>query len=377
MLAPSERQRERGVERVDIAIIGAGLSGLAAAVTLAERGVSTCILERHRRPGLDTSTHNSGVIHTGIYYPPGTLKARLSLEGRELLYAFAEAQDIPHERCGKLIVASSSEEIAVLETLRLRALANGVDQVSIVDRRFIERREPAIRAEAALFTPHAGIVDTEALVRTLLRVAQAHGAIFLPASRLIGVDRDRDSLALQTEREAIGARVVVNAAGLYADDVSALLGGERFSIHPCRGEYAELVPSKRGLVNGLVYPLPHANGHGLGVHLTRTISGAVWLGPTARYQDRKDDYENNRLPVSAFLEPARALLPQLTLEDLRLAGSGIRPKLHPATESFSDFLIRRDRENPAVIQVAGIESPGLTSCLAIGRFVGHIADDLL
>jgi glycerol-3-phosphate dehydrogenase len=187
---------------------------------------------------------------------------------------------------------------------------------------------------------------------------------------LLRSDTTSTGIALRTEHEAILARQVVNAAGLDADDVSGMLGGESFTIYPCRGEYVELTPAKRSLVNSLAYPLPH--DHGLGVHLVKTTTGAVWLGPTASYQDRKDDYESNRLAVEDFVEPARRLLKDITLKDLRLGGSGIRAKLQAPDEKFADFMIRRDRRNPAVVQASGIDSPGLTSSLAVGRLVGEI-----
>jgi L-2-hydroxyglutarate oxidase LhgO len=358
------------MERIDVAVVGAGVTGLAAAGALARRGLSTCLFERHPRPGLDTSTRNSGVIHAGIYYPPGTLKGRLCVEGARLLYEFCAAHGVPHARCGKLVVAHDDTELHAIDSLRNNGNANGVLGLEIVDRAFIAAREPHVNATAALWSPNTGIVDAEALVKTLLKRAQADGVIFLPGTKLTGADRRADGIVLATERESIHARTVVNAAGLYADDVSRMLGGETFTIYPCRGEYAELVPAKRYLVNGLVYPLPPS--HSLGVHLVKTIGGAVWLGPTASFQDRKDDYESHRLPVDAFVEPARRLLRDITLADLRLSGSGIRAKIHPPTELFADFLIRRDRENPFVVQASGIESPGLTSCLAIGELVAQL-----
>jgi L-2-hydroxyglutarate oxidase LhgO len=364
------------MEDIDVAIVGAGVTGLASARAIAAAGFSTCVLERHPRPGLDTSTHNSGVIHAGLYYPPGSLKARLCVEGARLLYEFCAAHDVPFARAGKLVVAADTGEIQQLERLLAIGTANGVEGLTMVDADFIRSREPHVGGVAALFSPATGIVDAESLVRALLRVATAAGAIFLPAASLVAADRTAEGVVLRTERETLRARQVVNAAGLFADDVSSRLGGERFTIYPARGEYAALTPAKRSWVNALVYPLPHTDGHGLGVHLVRTTGGEVWLGPTVRYQSRKDDYEEDRLPVEAFLEPARRLLRNVELADLRLSGSGIRAKLAAPDQVFADFMIRRDTVNPAVVQAAGIESPGLTSCLAVGRLVAEIVSEL-
>jgi L-2-hydroxyglutarate oxidase LhgO len=274
------------MEAIDVAIIGAGVTGLACGHFIADRGHSVCVLERHGRPGNETSTHNSGVIHAGMYYPAGTLKTRLCVEGRALLYEFCRDRGIAHVRCGKMVVAASESEAAGLESLRARGLANGVEGLEIVDRAFVARREPAIHAVAALFSPMTGIVEAEGLVRALLQSARVAGAIFLPGTPILGAEQTAGGILVRTEHETIAARQVVNAAGLYADDVSRLVGGESFTIYPCRGEYAELAASKRSLINGLVYPLPHAAGHSLGVHLAPSTAGNVWIGPTARFQSR-------------------------------------------------------------------------------------------
>ena len=362
------------VERIDVAIIGAGVVGLATANAVSRRGYSTCLLESHPRLGLEASTHNSGVIHAGIYYPTGSLKANLCVEGRERLYSFCQTHNVPHARCGKLIIGMTTEDISTLDSLGEQAQKNGVD-VDVVDRSFIRKLEPNVDGVAALWSPSTGIIEAEALIRTLSK--NASEVYTLTSTPVTGGTPCINGIEVQTEQERILARVVVNAAGLYADDVSAMLGGEEFTIYPVRGEYAELLPRSRHLVTRPVYPLPDQSGHGLGVHLTPTTWGSVMLGPTASYQATKDNYEGNRLPIEYFHEAARRLLPGLNIADLRPGGTGIRARPAPADQTFADFIIRCDRQVPGLIHAAGIDSPGLTACLAIAEVIVPLVDEIL
>ncbi|MGE0864951.1 MAG: NAD(P)/FAD-dependent oxidoreductase [Vicinamibacterales bacterium] len=359
---------------VDVAVIGGGVTGLASALALARAGASVCLLERESKPGRATSTHNSGVIHAGIYYPEGSLKALMCVEGRDRLYEFCAAHRVPHDRGGKLIVAGTDHEADELPRLLAKAHANGVS-AELVDRAFVKAREPNVHAVAAIWSPDTGIVEAEALVKALEHLCRDQDVALVVGSPLIAAEPGPDGITLVTPHERFAAATVVNASGLYADTTSQMLGAMPFHIYPCRGEYAELAPAKRHMVNGLVYPLPHASGAGLGVHLAKTTWGSVTLGPTIHYQEAKDDYEGGRLPLEAFVEPAQHLLPWVTLADLQPGGSGIRAKLHGPEASFADFLVQRDIVNPRVIQASGIDSPGLTSCLAIGERVARIWND--
>src|SRR5688572_24282235 len=239
------------METIDTAVIGGGVVGLAAARAVARTGRSVCLLEREPRSGMGTSTHNSQVIHAGIYYPTGTLKAVHCVNGARLLYTFCERYGVPYRRCGKLVVAHDEGELPKLEALCARGQENGVDGLRMVDAAFVRAREPHVHAHAALYSPASGILDAEALVRTLSRLCLEAGAAVLPGTPVTGAGVRSDGVELHTPAERILARSVVNAAGLYADDVAASLGGERFRIYPCRGEYAELVPARRQMVNAL------------------------------------------------------------------------------------------------------------------------------
>ena len=354
-----------------IVVAGAGVVGLASGLALAARGHDVAVVERQRRAGTESSTHNSGVIHAGLYHPPRSLKTMLCHEGRARLYAFCREHAVPHIRCGKMIAGTPADDEA-LEALVRGAAANGVTLVEL-DARQRREREPALQAARALWSSDTGWIDADAYVRALQREFERRGGVLLVGTSIVAIEpRANGGLDIVTPRERIAADTLVNAAGLQADDMSELAGGEGFRIYPCRGEYAELAPQARDRIRGLVYPVPHPSGHGLGVHFTKSLEGAVWLGPSIRYQDDKTDYERDRLPLADFLESAREFLPKLMLQDLRLGGSGIRAKLHPATERFADFLIRRDAQVPALVHAAGIDSPGLTASLAIGERVAKI-----
>ncbi len=363
----------------NVVIIGGGVVGAAIAAEISRHTEDVFLLEALPRLGLGTSTRNSGVIHAGIYYKPGSLKAIHCVRAVPMLYEFCEAHSVPYRRTGKLIVADSMEQLPILEDLKQRGETNGVQGLEIVEQPFIRKVEPNIASPVAIWSPVTGIVDAEELVRALTRIAKANGASILPGTRVIGAEFKNGLVMLRTEREEVAARVVINAAGLYADEVARMFGYDHpYTIHPVRGEYAEVLPHKREFIKGLVYPLPLPTGHGLGVHFTRTTAGALLIGPNSRHVKSKEDYESDRTPLEEFFESARVMAPELRIEDLRLSYTGIRPRLAAEHQhEFFDWVIERDPQSPAVIHLIGIESPGLTSALSIGKSVSEMAREVL
>ena len=382
------------MDEVNILIIGGGVVGCAIAAELSKQWQDVFVVECFPRVGMATSTRNSGVIHSGIYYSPGSLKARHCLQGNALTFAFCEEHNVPHRRTGKLVVAAESREEAALEALYQRGQENGVEGLRLIGPAEIREREPHIAGVTALDVPSTGIVSAEELVRTYARVAVEQGAHIVTRAQVVSLEPTANAIRVgirvgeetntpvgQDEiasQESIEARCVINAAGLYADDVAALIGNHSWNIYPVRGEYCEVRGPRRSLINGLVYPLPHADGLSLGMHFTKTIWDTVLIGPTARYVKDKDDYERDRLTVADFAEGARILVPEITDGDLQLAYSGLRPKLVPPDQhGMADFVIERDARVPQMIHLVGMESPGLTAAPSVARQVAGMVGEIL
>ena len=376
------------MDRANIVIIGGGVVGCAIARAVSVRFSDVFLLEALPKLGMGTSTRNSGVIHAGLYYPPGSLKARHCLRGNTLTYEFCSAHGVPHHRTGKLVVASISEEVSALEALFKNATANGVDGLRMVDRARIRKREPYVEGFQAIEVPSTGIVGSEELVKAYARIAADQGAHIVTHARVECLEPRRDGVRVVSTAGEIETKCLVNSAGLFADEVAAMLGSSmaRHKIYPVRGEYCELVRDKQDCIRGLVYPLPHADGKSIGVHFTKTVWGTVLVGPTARYINDKDNYERDRYRVEEFVPEAKLLLPEINASDLVFAHSGIRAKLTPPAGPHSarkssgdptDFIIERDPELPCVVQLIGIESPGLTSAPSIAEHVGVLVGEIL
>lgn len=361
------------MEKVDIAIIGAGVVGLALAREISSRSkCSIVVLEKNRNFGLETSSRNSEVIHSGVYYPSSMLKTRLCVEGRALLYEFCEKYNIVHHCSGKIIISHMSDD-QELARLQKQAEANGVE-VRPLSRPEINGMEAAILAESALLVPCTGIVDSHGLMQALYYQSRENQVIFLFYSPVKSLVYDGNGYIIETPAEHIKAQILINASGLSSSIIAAMLGMDLdacgYRIFPCKGEYYKI--HRRFPVNHLIYPLPGPIS--LGIHLTIDSGGGLRLGPNAFYVNELD-YAVNEDHQSEFFQAACQYLPHLQLQDLSPDFSGIRPKLQaPGDPTPRDFVIREesDRGLPGLINLIGIESPGLTSSLAIAQYVAKM-----
>lgn len=376
------------MDHANVVIIGGGVVGCAIARALSSRWDDVFLLEAMPKLAMGASSRNSGVIHSGLYYHPGSLKAKHCVRGNQLTYEFCAANSVPHRKIGKLVVASSQPEEKDLYTLVENGRANGLEGLSILDRDAIRAREPHVEGFKAIGVPSTGIVASEELVKAYARVATGNGANIVTHARVEHLDPVGDCIRVASTAGEIETRCMVNSAGLFADEVAALLGSKlaQHRIYPVRGEYCELTREKQDLVRGLVYPLPHADGLSLGVHLTKTLWGSVLVGPTARYVTDKNDYEKDRETTQYFANLARNLLPSVAPSDFVLAYSGIRAKLVPPPDSsgvahgatgMADFIIQSDPDFPRAIHLIGIESPGLTSAPSIAEHVTQLVSEVL
>ena len=360
------------MDQVEVAVIGAGVVGLAVARALALRGREVVLIERANAFGTGISSRNSEVIHAGLYYPAGSLKAQLCVRGKALLYDYCATHGIAHRRCGKLVVATREANLPRLTQLAASAAANGVGDLRQLDRHEVQALEPALHAAGALLSPSSGIVDSHGLMTALLGDAEAHGASLALASPVTGGQRAGDGWQLRIADDFdLGARLVVNAAGLFATQVAHALGAPAPRLRYARGHYFSL--ASRAPFQHLVYPLPVDGG--LGVHLTLDLGGQARFGPDVQWlpDTAPDalDYAVDPALALRFEAEVRQYWPGLPAGSMQPAYSGVRPKLSGPGEPAADFVI--DRSQPGLINLFGIESPGLTAALALAEHVAQHA----
>jgi L-2-hydroxyglutarate oxidase LhgO len=363
----------------EVTIIGAGVVGLAIARRISEVSDNVFVLEKHLSFGQETSSRNSEVIHAGIYYPGNSLKSRLCVEGKGLLYDYCIKHDIPFNNCGKLIVATSEDEIPIIEGIRKTAFNNGVEDLLTLDQVDIARLEPDVFALKALYSPSTGIVDSHSLMKSYESGAINNGAQIVYGSEVTGIRKISNGYEITTTGNdgnvfSFTSRLVINSAGLTSDKISEMAGirDDNLKIQFCKGEYFRLNPPKNRLIKRLVYPVPVQNLEGIGIHVTIDMAGGVKLGPDVTYLDTNIyDYTVSAEKHEAFYNSAKKFLPFLEFGDISPEMAGIRPKIQKKGEPVRDFYIREESErgNPGFINLIGIESPGLTSSLAIANYV--------
>ena len=360
------------MERVDCVIIGAGVVGLAVARSMALAGREVIVLEAADAIGTHTSSRNSEVIHAGIYYPPGSLKARSCVQGRQLLYRYCEEHGVEHRRCGKLIVATAQSQIPTLHRIQAHAADNGVADLRMLDEAEARSMEPALRCVAALHSPSTGIIDSHGLMLAFQGEAEDRGAMLALNSPVTGGEVRTEGIALEVggaEPMTILARTVVNSSGLHAQRMAAGLRGFPKNLVPptyyCKGNYYSL--SGRTPFTHLIYPVPEAAG--LGVHLTLDLAGQGRFGPDVEWIE-EIDYDVDLRRADGFYRAIRDYWPGLKDGALQPGYSGIRPKLGGQDKPASDFVVQGPRAHgvPGLVNLYGIESPGLTASLALA---GH------
>lgn len=372
------------MEKIDVLIIGAGVVGLAVAAELSRQSndLSLLLLERHSKFGQETSSRNSEVIHSGIYYPTGSLKAKLCVEGNQHLYQFCRKWEIPHKRIGKLIIARNEKETLALESILAQGLMNGVKDLELLDRDQIKKLEPNISAVAAILSPSTGIIDSHQLMLRLEWMALEQGAMIAYNHEVIGIDSKGNGYYVTYRNptgqlESIHCGWLINCAGLNSDQIFSLLGINLdeigYRIYPCKGEYFCMSNTKSAFVSRLIYPPPLKELEGLGIHATKTLDGRLRFGPNAFYIETLD-YDVNINHAQEFYSAVNPYMPFLNYTDLQPDMAGIRPKIQGPGEPFRDFIVCHEVERgfERLINLIGIESPGLTSALTLAEMVRGI-----
>jgi L-2-hydroxyglutarate oxidase LhgO len=364
---------------VDCIVIGAGVIGLAVARALSRRGREVIILECERHFGMHTSSRNSEVIHAGIHYEPNSLKARLCVAGRDLLYRYSAERGIPHRRCGKLTVATAETHVATLEKIESNARASGVFDLQWLDGSEARRIEPALQCIRALSSPSTGIIDSHVLMQSLLADAEAGGATIAYDTKVTSLRTTPGGIEIATNGKSlpsVRAHAVVNSAGLQADRVASSIRDfpAQFipEVHFAKGSYFAL--SGASPFSQLVYPAPPPGGH-LGIHMTIDLGGAARFGPDSEWVQNLD-YAVDPQRVGLFAEAIRQYWPGLTEAKLYPAYAGIRPKISGPGQPARDFCISGPQQHgvAGIVNLFGMESPGLTASLALGEYIAGLAD---
>jgi glycerol-3-phosphate dehydrogenase len=357
--------------RCNVLVIGGGVIGCAIARELSKFKIETVLLEKETDVGSGVSKGNSGVLHTGLYYPKGSLKAKLCVEGRLMFPELAKQLDVPYKLCGKHVIARTEDELEDLENLKAVGKENGVKGLTIISGEELKKREPHLDALYALYSSVAGIFPPYLFTIALAESALNNGVKIHVNTRVSDIKHVNSAYKVTTNQGIFNADIVVNSAGLYADRISAMLSIDNYKLYPCRGEYLILDKNCRDLINSMVYPVPPKIAGVLGVHLTPTLDGNILIGPSEEFINEREDTRTTKEKVRQLVEGAKSLLPSIPINQVIYGFSAVRSKITPPEEKGSrDFIIREDVEN--FINMIGMESPGLTSSPAIAKFVVKI-----